>query len=106
MTHALCSLPPASLAVMMTFFVITGLLAFVIFHSSSSQGITCSIWYLRRRATRVTSAGGIAGSMQSLAFEGRTGERARLAGGTFGVLGGIGRLYAGGIPRGGDGLGR
>ena len=58
MMHALCSLPPACLAVAMTLFVMTGELAFLTFHSSSSHGMTCSIWYLRRNATLVTSAGG------------------------------------------------
>ncbi len=56
----------------MTRRVIIGEFAFMTFASSSSQGITCSIWYLRRRATLVTAAGSIAEGMRSWVSEGRT----------------------------------
>jgi len=36
--------------------------------------MTCSIWYLRRRATLVTASAGIAEGMRSLVLEGRTGS--------------------------------
>ena len=68
----LYSSPPASLAVSITLRVITGLLALVTCDSSSSHGMTCSIWYFRRRATFVTSAGGMADWSASLRVEGRT----------------------------------
>ena len=55
--------------------MMTGLLAFVTFHSSSSHGMTCSIWYLRRSATLVTSVAGMAeGRVDSAALRGRTEE--------------------------------
>ena len=59
-THAPYSSFPASFAVRSTFRVMTALLARVIFHNSSSNGMTRSIWYLSRSATLVTSAAGIA----------------------------------------------
>ena len=51
------------LAVLTTFGVITGLCGCVICSSGSSHGITSSIWYFKRRATRVTSRAGIADEM-------------------------------------------
>jgi len=71
-THALYSSPPALFAVLTTAGVTTLLCAFVIFHLSSSHGITVSIWYLRRRATFVTSLAGIGEGMTSRRV-GRTG---------------------------------
>ena len=59
------SLPPASFAALITLRVMTGELALVIFHSSNSQGTTSSIWYLRRRATLVTSIAGYASCSSS-----------------------------------------
>ena len=64
-THALYSSPPALFAVLTTADVITLLCALVIFHLSSSHGITVSIWYLRRRATFVTSLAWIGEGMTS-----------------------------------------
>lgn len=103
MTQDLWSFPPASFAVMMTFFVMTGLFALVIFHSSSSQGMTCSIWYFRRSATRVTSAGGMAGSVYSLVLLGRTGKWISWSNWVGRVWG---RGYVGGTPRARGGRGR
>ncbi len=71
-THAPYSSPPASFAVCSTFRVMTALLARVIFHSSSSKGMTRSIWYLSRIATFVTSAGGMADGRGSEWWVGRT----------------------------------
>ncbi len=61
------------MAVLTTLWVMTGELALVTFHSSNSQGITCSIWYLRRSATFVTSAGGREEGGMSERLEGSTG---------------------------------
>src|SRR4051794_27617658 len=74
-THAAYSFPPASLAVLITFFVIIGLLALVTFHSSNSMGTTSSIWYLRRRATLVTSFAGRPEGGKSVRLVGSTAAR-------------------------------
>ena len=66
------SSPPASFAVRMTPLVMMLLLGFVIRDCSNSYGITCSIWYLRRSATFVTSFAGSAGFRSSLAYAGST----------------------------------
>lgn len=71
-THAPYSSPPASFAVCSTLRVMTALLARVIFASSSSKGMTRSIWYLSRIATFVTSAGGMADGRGSEWWVGRT----------------------------------
>src|SRR5690349_12457857 len=71
-THDLYSSPPASLAVLMTLGVITGLLALVIWVASISMGMTCSIWYLSLTATLVTSFAGIAEEGRSEEWAGRS----------------------------------
>lgn len=71
-THALYSSPPALLAVSTTAFVMTVLFALVMDASSSSNGMTRSIWYFNRSATLVTSFAGSAGAIVSPRYVGRT----------------------------------